>query len=219
MSSKKIYRLMRHTNPLDLYKEVFYKNRLRKPVNRGRLLGLDICDDHMALALSDTNLIFLSSSSKEWRLHGGAKLFGDLYHEDQDLKSLSAEVEALVDQHKVEGLVVGYPFRNQQEKSDYVSEGLKTARFINNLSNSLKFGGINFTYWDKTLTPKEITIENHVELCMNRLVYDDFSLEPLEPLVQRQRCVPHLVLQGYLYTGKLSVGATARGLVPKRHRV
>ncbi|KAK1577719.1 hypothetical protein Q3G72_024256 [Acer saccharum] len=66
---------------------------------------------------------------------------------------------------------------------------------------------------------KEITIENHVELCMNRLVYDDFSLEPLEPLVQRQRCVPHLVLQGYLYTGMLSVGATARGLVPKRHRV
>ncbi|TXG68322.1 hypothetical protein EZV62_003257 [Acer yangbiense] len=185
--------LMKHKNPLDLYKEVFNKNLSRKPVNRGRLLGLDICDDHLALALSDTNLMFLSSSSKEWMLHGGAKLFGDLYHEDQDLKSLSAEVEALVNQHKVEGLVVGYPFRNQQEKSDYVSEGLKMARFINNLSNLLNFGGINFTYWDKTFTPKEIIIENHLELCMNRLVYDDFLLEPL---VQRQRCVPHLVLQG-----------------------
>ncbi|KAI9160807.1 hypothetical protein LWI28_011708 [Acer negundo] len=67
-----------------------------------------------------------------WRLQSDAKLFGDLYHEDQDLKSLSAELEAL-------------------EKSDY---GLKTARFINNLSNSLNFGGINFTYWDKTITPK-----------------------------------------------------------------
>ncbi|KAK0597752.1 hypothetical protein LWI29_028314 [Acer saccharum] len=115
---------MRYKNPLDLYKEVFNKNRSRKPVNRGRLLGLDICDDHLALALSDTNLVFLSSSSKEWRLHGGAKLFGDLYHNDQDLKSLSAELEALINQHKVEGLVVGYPFRNQQEKSDYLSEGI-----------------------------------------------------------------------------------------------
>ncbi|KAK4838128.1 hypothetical protein QYF36_011253 [Acer negundo] len=141
-----------------------------------------------------------------WRLHGGAKLLGVLYHEDQDLKSLSAELEALIDQHKVKGLVVGYPFSNQQEKSDY---GLKTARFINNLSNSLNFGGINFTYWDKTITPKEITIENHVELGMNRLVYDDFLLEPL---VQHQRCAPHLILQGYLHSGVFVSWCHCQGL-------
>ncbi|KAK4837461.1 hypothetical protein QYF36_005703 [Acer negundo] len=212
MSSRKMWTFMKHKNPLDLYKEVFNKNRLRKPVNRGRLLGLDICDDHVALALSDTNLIFLSSSSKEWRLHGGAKFFGDLYNGDQDLKSLSAELEALIDQHKVEGLVVGYPFRNP-EKSD---DGLNVLMFISNLSYTQKFGGLKYTYWDKALTPKQITIENHVDLCMNRLGDDNLLLEPL---VQHQRCAPHQMLQGYLYSGMLLVGATARGLAPKRHCV
>ncbi|KAK4837044.1 hypothetical protein QYF36_002373 [Acer negundo] len=101
-------------------------------------------------ALSDTNLIFLSSSSKEWRLHGGAKFFGDLYNGDQDLKSLSAELEALIDQHKVEGLVVGYPFRNP-EKSD---DGLNVLMFISNLNYTQKFGGLKYTYWDKAFTPK-----------------------------------------------------------------
>ncbi|KAI9200392.1 hypothetical protein LWI28_007009 [Acer negundo] len=149
--SFKMLRLMKHKNPMNLYKEVFHKNLLRKPVNRGRLLGLDICDDHVALALSDTNLVFLSSSPKEWKLHGGDKLFSFAYNDDQDLISATAELKALIGEHKVEGLVVGYPFRNQ-EKSD---DGFKTMMFINNLSDTLKFEGLKYTYWENTaFTPK-----------------------------------------------------------------
>ncbi|TXG68315.1 hypothetical protein EZV62_003250 [Acer yangbiense] len=207
-----MWTFMNYKSPLNMYKEVFDKNLSRKPLNRCRLLGLDICDDHLALALSDTNLAFLSSSSKEWRLHGSAKLFGDSYNNDKGLISLSAELRALIDQHKVEGLVVGYPFRNP-EKSD---DGLKALMFISNLNYTQKFGGLKYTYWEKAFTPKEITIENHVELCMNRLGCDNLLLEPL---VQRQRCAPHQMLQGYLYSGMLLVDATARGLAPKRHWV
>ncbi|KAK4860236.1 hypothetical protein QYF36_019684 [Acer negundo] len=195
-------RLMKHKNPMNLYKEVFHKNLLRKPVNRGRLLGLDICDDHVALALSDTNLVFLSSSPKEWKLHGGDKLFSFAYNDDQDLISATAELKALIGEHKVEGLVVGYPFRNQ-EKSD---DGFKTMMFINNLSDTLKFEGLKYTYWENTaFTPKEIKIENHMELCMKRLGYNDMLREPLV-----EGCAPDLMLQGYLYSGTLLVGAAAR---------
>ncbi|CAL2260182.1 unnamed protein product [Prunus armeniaca] len=124
---------MRYVKPLSLFQDLVRGNALE----RGRLLGLDVGDKYVGVAVSDIHNKIASPLSV-------------LLRKKSTLDMMADDFQSLISELSLEGFIVGYPFDRQRRSPDAVQVNL----FIDDLSATRKLEGLKYTYWDEGFTSK-----------------------------------------------------------------
>ncbi|KAK3220572.1 hypothetical protein Dsin_014542 [Dipteronia sinensis] len=86
---------MKYLKPLDFYEEIFKDILIKKDLKPGRLLGLDVSDKYVSLAVSD------------WKNKTAVPLRA-LDRQENNLSSMLADIfQSLIPEHNIVGFVVG----------------------------------------------------------------------------------------------------------------
>lgn len=152
--------------PLTLFHDLLKSNA----VERGRLLGLDVGDKYVGLAVSDPRNKIASPLSV-------------LLRKKSTIDLMVSDFESLVSELSLEGFVVGYPFDRFRGTRDAVQVNL----FIDDLCKTRKLEGLKYTYWDERFTSK------NVELLLKPL-----TLHPVQAKTIIDKFAAVGILQGYL---------------------
>ncbi|TXG53562.1 hypothetical protein EZV62_018818 [Acer yangbiense] len=172
---------MKYLKPLNFYKEFFKDILIKKDYSKpGRLLGLDVSDKYVSLAVSDwKNLTALPLRAFD--------------RQEKNLSSMAADLfQSLIPEHNIVGFVVGTDFQISDTRPPLDSQ---TLNFIDNLYKTGKVEGLKHTYWDRGITSKdaEFVLKQHVEFISEILKQPkDMSKTIME------KCQAVSVLQGYL---------------------
>ncbi|KAK3200788.1 hypothetical protein Dsin_024203 [Dipteronia sinensis] len=171
---------MKYLMPLNFYKEFFKDILMKKDSKHGRLLGLDVSDKYVSLAVSD------------WKNLAAVPL-RVLDRQENHLSSLAADIfQSLIPEHNLVGFVVGTNFERSDTRPPLDAQ---TQNFINDLRKSGKVEGLKYTYWDRGITSKnaEFVFKQHVEFILENLNQpQDMSKTILG------KCHAVSALQGYL---------------------
>ncbi|TXG68244.1 hypothetical protein EZV62_003179 [Acer yangbiense] len=163
---------MKYLKPLDFYKEIFKDILIKKDLKLGRLLGLDVSDKYVSLALSDwKNLTALPLRA--------------LDRQENNLSSMAADIfQSLILEHNIVGFVVG---------TKYCSHII----FIDNLCKTGKFEGLKYTLWDCAITSKnaEFVFKQHLKFILENLPLPQ-DLDMSQTIMEK--CYAVCALQGYL---------------------
>lgn len=108
---------------------------------RGRLIGLDVGDKYVGLALSDFDNKIASP-------------FSVLVRKKTNINLMAADFKSLVSKYSLKGFVIGLPFDRHLVSSDAV----KVKVFIDNLRRTNMFDGLKYTYWNECFTSKNVEI-------------------------------------------------------------
>ncbi|KAJ4722238.1 Polynucleotidyl transferase, ribonuclease H-like superfamily protein [Melia azedarach] len=157
---------MKYVKPLKLFDEMMK----RKVSKRGRLLGLDVGDKYVGLAISDSNNKIASPLSV-------------LLRKKEKIDLMACDFQSLISEFSLAGFVVGYPFNRQQTAPDAVQVKL----LIDDLSATKKLEGLHYTYWNEGFTSKD------VELLLKHL-----TLHPVESKTILDKFAAVGILQEYL---------------------
>ncbi|CAK7335534.1 unnamed protein product [Dovyalis caffra] len=157
---------MRYVRPLSLFRELLKTNVIKK----GRLLGLDVGDKYVGLAVSDP-------------LNKIATPLSVLLRKKTNIELMATDFQSLISELSLEGFIVGYPFDRQRCAPDAV----KMKLFVDDLCNTEKLEGLKFTYWDESFTSK------NVELLVKPL-----GLHPVHAKSIMDKFAAVGILQGYL---------------------
>ncbi|KAK2664130.1 hypothetical protein Ddye_002704 [Dipteronia dyeriana] len=172
---------MKYLKPLNFYKEFFKEFLVRKDSKHGRLLGLDVSDKYVSLAVSD------------WKNLTAVPLRA-LDRKENNLSSMAADLfQSLIPEHNLVGFVVGTDFKISNTGSPPLDA--QTQNFIDDLSKTGKVEGLKYTYWDGGITSKnaEFVLKQHVEFILESLKQpQDMSNIIME------KCQAVSALQGYL---------------------
>ncbi|KAJ7944913.1 Polynucleotidyl transferase, ribonuclease H-like superfamily protein [Quillaja saponaria] len=156
---------MRYVKPLNLFRD------LRKTTpKQGRLLGLDVGDKYVGLAVSDTHNIIASPLSV-------------LLRKKSNIDLMASDFQSLISELSLVGFVVGYPFDKQRGSPDAVQVKV----FIDDLCETGKLEGLKYTYWNECFTSK------NVELLIKPL-----NLHPVLSKTIIDKFAAVGILQGYL---------------------
>ncbi|KAK3184776.1 hypothetical protein Dsin_032062 [Dipteronia sinensis] len=171
---------MKYLKPLNFYKEFFKDFLVKKDSIHGRLLGLDVSDKYVSLAVSD------------WKNLTAVPLRA-LDRQEKNLSSMAADLfQSLIPEHNLVGFVVGTDFQ-LSHLGPPLDE--KTQNFIDDLHKTGKVEGLKYTYWDRGITSKnaEFVLKQHVEFLVEILNQpQDMSKTIME------KCQSVSALQGYL---------------------
>ncbi|KAK0595483.1 hypothetical protein LWI29_007111 [Acer saccharum] len=85
---------MKYLKPLNFYKEIFKDILMKKDSKHGRLLGLDVSDNYVSLALSD------------WKNLTAVPLRA-LHRQENNMSSIADIFQSLIPEHNLVGFVVG----------------------------------------------------------------------------------------------------------------
>ncbi|XP_052210897.1 uncharacterized protein LOC127813846 [Diospyros lotus] len=157
---------MKYVRPLTLYQELLKRNE----VERGRLLGLDVGDKYVGLAVSDTDNKIASPLSV-------------LLRKKSNIDLMATDFQSLISELSLAGLVFGYPFNRQRK----CPEGVPMKLFIDALCKTRKLEGVAYTFWDECFTSK------NVELFLKPL-----DLHPVLSKTIIDKFAAVGILQGYL---------------------
>ncbi|TXG61735.1 hypothetical protein EZV62_013098 [Acer yangbiense] len=128
---------MEYLKPVDFYKRIF-KDILKKEdyLKPGRLLGLDVSDKYVSLAVSD------------WKNLTAVPLSRALDRQEINMSSMADMIQSLIPEHNLVGFVVG-------TKHDRCLDA-QTQTFIDDLckTGKGKVKGLKYTFWDCGITSK-----------------------------------------------------------------
>uniref|UniRef100_A0A5B6YGZ2 YqgF/RNase H-like domain-containing protein n=2 Tax=Davidia involucrata TaxID=16924 RepID=A0A5B6YGZ2_DAVIN len=157
---------MKYMKPFNLFRDLLKTNGLE----RGRLLGLDVGDKYVGLAVSDTHNKIASPLSV-------------LLRKKTNIDLMATDFQSLISELSLAGFIFGYPFDRQRSSPDAVQVKL----FIDDLCKTGKFEGLRYTFWDECFTSK------NVELLLKPLV-----LHPVQAKTIVDKFAAVGILQGYL---------------------
>ncbi|RYR10520.1 hypothetical protein Ahy_B05g078947 isoform C [Arachis hypogaea] len=126
---------MRQVKALQLFHDLVNKNE------PARLLGLDVGDKYVGLALSDfQNKI--------------ASPFSVLVRKKSNIDLMASDFETLISKYSLKGFVVGLPFSCHRVSTD----AGQVKVFIDALSRTKKLQGLKYTYWNESFTSKNVEL-------------------------------------------------------------
>ncbi|KAL3499348.1 hypothetical protein ACH5RR_038441 [Cinchona calisaya] len=158
---------MKYMKPANLFQELIKANSLKK----SRLLGLDVGDKYVGLAVSDVNNKIASPLSV-------------LLRKKNNIDLMASDFELLISQLSLAGFVVGNPFDRQQRSS---ADAVQVKLFIDDLCKTGKLEGVRYTFWDECFTSK------NVEFLLKPL-----NLHPVQSKTIIDKFAAVGILQGYL---------------------
>ncbi|KAJ9147917.1 hypothetical protein P3X46_030031 [Hevea brasiliensis] len=159
---------MKYLTPLALFHELL-KTKARE---RGRLLGLDVGDKYVGLAISDPHNKIASPLSV-------------LLRKKTNIDLMASDFQSLISELSLMGFVVGYPFERGRART--APDALHVKLFVDDLSKTGKLEDLKYTYWDECFTSK------NVELLVKPL-----DLHPVLAKTITDKFAAVGILQGYL---------------------
>lgn len=157
---------MKYVKPLNLFRDLMKKNS----VERGRLLGLDVGDKYVGLAVSDFHNKVASPLSV-------------LLRKKSNIDLMASDFQSLISEFPLVGFVVGCPY----DKLGGAPDAVQVKLFIDDLCKTRKLEGLRYTYWDERFTSK------NVELLLRPL-----TLHPVQSKTIIDKFAAVGILQGYL---------------------
>ncbi|XP_020257690.1 putative pre-16S rRNA nuclease isoform X2 [Asparagus officinalis] len=137
-------------------------------VEQGRLLGLDVGNKYVGLAVSDLENKIASPHSV-------------LVRKKTNIDLMAKDFGTLVSRFSLVGFVVGYPFSLQGQAN------VEVKLFVEELKNTGKLHDMSYTYWDENFTSK----------CVEALL-QPLDLHPVEFKTTLDKFAAVGILQGYL---------------------
>ncbi|KAJ0048147.1 hypothetical protein Pint_15198 [Pistacia integerrima] len=128
---------MKYMKPLNMFHDILKS----KVLERGRLLGLDVGDRYVGLAVSDSKNKIASPLCVLVRKKGNIDL-------------VAGDLQSLVSEFNLKGFIVGYPSNRQQNTPD----AMQVKLFIEELSKTGKLEGVEYTYWEECFTSKNVEL-------------------------------------------------------------
>ncbi|KAM7274141.1 hypothetical protein ACFE04_028805 [Oxalis oulophora] len=128
---------MKLTRPCELFCELAKKNVKQ----RGKLLGLDVGDKYVGIALSDTKKKIASPLSV-------------LVRTNSNIDLVVTDFQTLISKLSIHGIVVGYPFDRLKESAAAVQVNV----FVDELSKTGKLEDTKYTYWNECFTSKDVSL-------------------------------------------------------------
>ncbi|XP_050377904.1 uncharacterized protein LOC126795125 isoform X2 [Argentina anserina] len=123
---------MKYVRPLNLFMD------LHKAKPRGRILGLDVGDKYVGLAISDpSNKI--------------AHPVSVLLRKKSTLDLMAEDFNSLVSMFSVAAFVVGYPFTESRRGCP---EAVQVKLLVEDLCKTRRLQGVKYTYWNECFTSK-----------------------------------------------------------------
>ncbi|KAL2543674.1 Polynucleotidyl transferase [Forsythia ovata] len=157
---------MKYLKPLNLFQELLKSNEIK----RSRLLGLDVGDKYVGLAVSDVDNKIASPLSV-------------LLRKKTNIDSMAADFESLISELHLTGFVVGYPFDRQKSSPGAVQVKV----FIDDLCKTGKFEELKYTFWDECFTSKNVDF-----------LLKPLNLRPVQSKTILDKFAAVGILQGYL---------------------
>ncbi|CBI34676.3 unnamed protein product, partial [Vitis vinifera] len=158
--------VMKYVKPVNLFHDLLKM----KATERGRLLGLDVGDKYVGLAVSDLHNKIASPLSV-------------LLRKKSNIDLMATDFQSLISDLSLAGFIVGYPFNRQRSSPTAVNVKV----FIDDLCKTGKLEGVRYTYWDECFTSK------NVELLLKPL-----NLHPVQSKTILDKFAAVGILQGYL---------------------
>ncbi|CAI0414415.1 unnamed protein product [Linum tenue] len=144
---------------------------LRTVQNGSRLLGLDVGEKYVGLAISDP-------------LNKVASPLSVLVRKKSNLDLVAMDFQKLVSELSVAGFVVGLPLDRYQKSRD----GNEMHLFVDDLSRTGKLNNsLPYTYWNECFSSKVID-----------LLIEPLKLHPVEAKTMHDKFAAVTILQGYL---------------------
>lgn len=158
---------MKYLQPITLFQE------LLKPQakNRCRLLGLDVGEKYVGLAVSDVNNRIASPLSV-------------LLRKKTNIGLMASDFQHLISHFSLSGFIVGCPFDRIGKKTPEVGQ---VKLFLDDLCNTGKLEGVRYTFWNESYTSK------NVEYLLKPL-----NLHPAKYKTIMDKFAAVGILQGYL---------------------
>ncbi|TXG49462.1 hypothetical protein EZV62_025337 [Acer yangbiense] len=168
---------MKYLKPFNFYNEIFKDILMKKAWKHGRLLGLNVDDKYVSLAVSDYKNI-------------NAVPLGGLHRQENNMSSMADIFQSLISEHNLVGFVVGSPYMTCRESRPLPAEGKE---FIDDLCKIVKVEGLKYTFWDGGITSKnsDFVLNQYVEFMSEHLPQD------MSPTIMHKYYAVS-VLQGYL---------------------
>ncbi|CAI9094043.1 OLC1v1029692C1 [Oldenlandia corymbosa var. corymbosa] len=157
---------MKYLKPIQLFQELLKTNQHKT----NRLLGLDVGDKYVGLAISDVHNKVASPSSV-------------LVRKKDNIDLMAGDFQLLISRLSLMGFVVGYPFNKQKNSADAVQVNL----FINDLCATGKLEGVNYTIWEECFSSKSMGF-----------VLNPLDLHHVHKKTAMDKFAAVAILQGYL---------------------
>ncbi|KAK0603720.1 hypothetical protein LWI29_007897 [Acer saccharum] len=171
---------MKYLKPLNFHKDFFKDFLIKKDSKHGRLLGLDVSDKYVSLAVSD------------WKNITAVPLRA-LDRQESIMTSMAADLfQSLIAEHNLVGFVVGTNYDLLDNRPTLEEE---TQIFVDNLRKTGIVEGLKYTFWDRGITSKnaEFVLKQHVEFILENL-----NSPPDMSKTIMEKCRAVSALQGYL---------------------
>ncbi|KAK6251303.1 hypothetical protein SCA6_005308 [Theobroma cacao] len=178
----------------------FFQDLLKaKALERGRLLGLDVGDKYVGLAVSDLDNKIATPLSV-------------LIRKKTNIDLMASDFQSLISELSLVGFIVGYPFDRQQRAPDAVQVKL----FIDDLSKTGKLDGVKYTFWNECFTSKQYMTSSKESHSLFFQQNADLLLKPLSlhPILSKtivDKFAAVQILQTYLDYGKKNVKLETAG--------
>ncbi|XP_074558044.1 uncharacterized protein LOC141814033 [Curcuma longa] len=158
---------MKEVGPVALFRKLYCLRNTQK----ARLLGLDVGQKYVGLAVSDVT----NQSSSPLSV---------LVRKQSNIDLMAKDFKILVSQFSLAGLVVGFPFSLMGQTS---VEAVQIRLFMKELCKTGILDGLTYTYWDESYTSK----------CVEALL-EPLDLRPVESKTIIDKFAAVGILQGYL---------------------
>nr|GLL25980.1 uncharacterized protein LOC109189624 isoform X2 [Ipomoea trifida] len=153
---------MKYMKPLNLFQELVK--------SQGRLLGLDVGNKYVGLAVSDVQNRLASPLSV-------------LIRKKSNIDLMATDFQSLISELSLKGFIFGYPFDRQRNNPDAVQVKL----LIDDLCETGKLVDLKYTFWDESFSSKS------VEMLLKPL-----NLHPVQSKTIVDKFAAVEILQGYL---------------------
>lgn len=172
---------MKYLKPMKLFQGLSKSNGLKKR----RLLGLDVGDKYVGLALSDANNKIAAPLSV-------------LVRKKTNIDLMATDFQSLISEFSLSGFVFGYPFERQKNSRDAVQVKL----FVDDLTKTGRFEDLNYTFWDECFTSKSVDF-----------LLKPLNLHPVQSKTIVDKFAAVGILQGYLDFANRSQGQDAESRI------
>ncbi|QCD91659.1 uncharacterized protein LOC114172511 [Vigna unguiculata] len=128
---------MRYVKPLQLFQDLTNSTQNQ----RGRLLGLDVGEKYVGLALSDFDNKIASP-------------FSVLVRKKSNISLMASDFQSLISKYSLKGFVVGVPF----DRHRVAAEAFPVKGLIDHLCRTKMLEGVKYTYWNECFTSKNVEL-------------------------------------------------------------
>ncbi|KAL0542263.1 hypothetical protein IC582_022361 [Cucumis melo] len=126
---------MKYVKPSILFRDLLKRDELK----HSRLLGLDVGDKYVGLAVSDPDNKIASPLSV-------------LLRKKNTMDLMAEDFQKLISEFSLAGFIVGYPFDRLRKNT----EAIQVKIFIDDLCKTGKLEGVKYTFWDEGFTSKNV---------------------------------------------------------------